>query len=144
MLPTLVDGLPDRAGWVFEPKWDGWRCLAVVDDGRVDLRSRRAVDLGPYFPEFARTLHPLAGRRAVLDGEIVVMRHGRPDFDAIFGRLAARRLSDWASRTSPGTFVAFDLLELDGRTVVDEPYRARQCLPAGRVGLVDERPAVQL
>ena len=37
MLPTLVDGLPDRAGWVFEPKWEGWRCLAVVDDGRVDL-----------------------------------------------------------------------------------------------------------
>jgi hypothetical protein len=37
MLPTLVDGLPDRAGWVFEPKWDGWRCLAVVDDRGLDL-----------------------------------------------------------------------------------------------------------
>jgi bifunctional non-homologous end joining protein LigD len=126
MLPTLVDGLPDRAGWVFEPKWDGWRCLAVIDHGRVDLRSRRAVDLGPYFPELSRTLHPLAGRRAVLDGEIVVLRHGRPDFDAISGRLAARRLADWAAHTSPATFVAFDLLELDGRTVVDEPYRARR------------------
>jgi len=68
----------------------------------------------------------LAGRRAVLDGEIVVLRHGRPDFDAISGRLAARRLADWAAHTSPATFVAFDLLELDGRTVVDEPYRARR------------------
>jgi bifunctional non-homologous end joining protein LigD len=125
MLPTLVDGLPDRAGWVFEPKWDGWRCLAVVDDGQADLRSRRAVDLGPYFPELSQTLHPLAGRRIVLDGEIVVLRDGRPDFDAISGRLAARRLSDWASRTSPATFVAFDLLELDGRALVDEPYTAR-------------------
>jgi bifunctional non-homologous end joining protein LigD len=125
MLPTLVDGLPDRAGWVFEPKWDGWRCLAVVDDGRVDMRSRKAVDLGPYFPELSQPLHPLAGRRAVLDGEIVVLRHGRPDFDAISGRLAVRRLSDWAAQTSPATFVAFDLLELDGRWLVDEPYTAR-------------------
>jgi ATP-dependent DNA ligase len=49
MLPTLVDGLPNRAGWVFEPKWDGWRCLAGVEDGRVELRSRRGVDLAPYF-----------------------------------------------------------------------------------------------
>jgi bifunctional non-homologous end joining protein LigD len=126
MLPSLVDGLPDRAGWVFEPKWDGWRCLAILDDGSVDLRSRRAVDLGPYFPELSRTLHPLAGRRAVLDGEIVVLRNGRPDFDAISGRLAARRLSDWAARTSPATFVAFDLLELDGRTLVDEPHTVRR------------------
>jgi bifunctional non-homologous end joining protein LigD len=126
MLPTLVDGLPDRAGWVFEPKWDGWRCLAVVDDRRVDLRSRRAVDLAPYFPELTRTLHPLAGRRAVLDGEIVVLRHGRPDFDAISGRLTARRLADWAAHKSPATFVAFDVLELDGRSLVDEPYTARR------------------
>jgi hypothetical protein len=75
MLPTLVDGLPDRAGWVFEPKWDGWRCVAVVDHGRVDLRSRRAVDLAPYFPELTQTIHPLAGRRAALDG---VGRYPRP------------------------------------------------------------------
>jgi ATP-dependent DNA ligase len=126
MLPTLVDGLPDRAGWVFEPKWDGWRCVAVVDDGRVDLRSRRAVHLAPYFPELTQTIHPLAGRRVVLDGEVVVLRHGRPDFDAVSGRLSARRLADWASRTSPATFVAFDLIELDGRTLVDEPYTARR------------------
>jgi bifunctional non-homologous end joining protein LigD len=131
MLPTLVEGLPDRAGWVFEPKWDGWRCLAVIDDGRVDLRSRRAVDLAPYFPELSQTKHPLAGRRAVLDGEIVVLRHGRPDFDAISGRLATRRLSDWAARSSPATFVAFDLLELEGRPLVDEPYTARREALAG-------------
>jgi hypothetical protein len=48
MLPTLVGGLPDRGGWVLGPEWDGGRCFAVVDDGRVCLRSRRAVDLGPY------------------------------------------------------------------------------------------------
>jgi bifunctional non-homologous end joining protein LigD len=130
MLPTRLDGLPDRTGWVFEPKWDGWRCLAIVDGGRVDIRSRRAVDLGPYFPELVQTLHPLAGR-AALDGEIVVLRHGRPDFDAISGRLAPRRMSDWAARTSPATFVTFDLLELDGRTLVDVPYTARREALAG-------------
>jgi bifunctional non-homologous end joining protein LigD len=126
MLPTLVDGLPRRSGWAYEPKWDGWRCLAVVGDGMVDLRSRKATDLAPYFPELLRPLAALAGRRAVLDGEVVVLRNGRPDFDAISGRLAARRLADMAARTSPATFVAFDLLELDGRVLADEAYAARK------------------
>jgi hypothetical protein len=83
MLPTLVDGLPRREGWRYEPKWDGWRAIAVVDGGRVDLRSRRATDLAPYFPELLRPPVALADRRAVLDGEVVVLRDGRPDFDAI-------------------------------------------------------------
>ena len=82
-----MDGLADRAGWTFEPKWDGWRCLAIVDEETVDLRSRRAVDLAPWFPELTRPPVALDGRRAVLDGEIVVLRDGRPDFDAISGRL---------------------------------------------------------
>jgi bifunctional non-homologous end joining protein LigD len=126
MLPTLVEGLPRREGWRYEPKWDGWRCLAVVEDGRVDLRSRRATDLAPYFPELVRLPVGLAGRRAVLDGEVVVLRNGRPDFDAISGRLAARRLAGWAAHTSPAALVAFDLLELDGQVLVDEPYAARR------------------
>jgi bifunctional non-homologous end joining protein LigD len=67
----------------------------------------------------------------VLNGEIVVLRHGRPDFDAISGRLAARRLSDWAARTNPATFVAFDLLELDRGSLVDEPYIVRRGALAG-------------
>ena len=126
MLPTLVDGLPTRDGWCYEPKWDGWRCVAVVGDGRVDLRSRRATDLAPYFPELTRPPVALAGRRAVLDGEVVVQRDGRPDFDAISGRLTTRRLADWAAHESPATFVAFDLLELDGLVLADEPYTARR------------------
>src|ERR1700730_7266118 len=125
MLPTLVDGLPERTGWVFEPKWDGWRCIAVIDDGRVDLRSRRAVDLAPYFPELIWPPASSAGQ-AVLDGEVVVLRNGRLDFDAISGRLAARRLTDWAARVSPATFVAFDVLELDGHVLADQPYAARR------------------
>jgi bifunctional non-homologous end joining protein LigD len=126
MLPTLVDGLPHRVGWVYEPKWDGWRCLAVVADGRVDLRSRKATDLAPYFPELVRPPVALAGRRAVLDGEVVVLRDGRPDFDAISGRLTAHRLADWAAHTNPATFVAFDLLELDSQVLADLPYTARR------------------
>jgi bifunctional non-homologous end joining protein LigD len=126
MLPTLVDGLPRRDGWRYEPKWDGWRAIAVVDEGRVDLRSRRATDLAPYFPELLRPSVALAGRRAVLDGEVVVLRDGRPDFDAISGRLAARRLAGWAAHRSPATFVAFDVLELDGHVLADEAYTARR------------------
>jgi bifunctional non-homologous end joining protein LigD len=126
MLPTLVDGLPRRDGWRFEPKWDGWRCLAVVDDGRVDLRSRKATDLAPYFPELLRPPPALAGRTAVLDGEVVVLRNGRPDFDAISGRLATRRLADWAAHVDPATFVAFDVIELDGRVLAGEPYSTRR------------------
>jgi len=131
MLPTLVDGLPARDGWRFEPKWDGWRCLAVVDDGSVDLRSRKATDLAPYFPELVRPPVALAGRRAVLDGEVVVLRNGRPDFDAISGRLATRRLANWAAHKSPATFVAFDLLELEGRALADELYTARRSVLEG-------------
>jgi len=141
MLPTLVDGLPQRAGWVYEPKWDGWRCLAVVDNGRVDLRSRKATDLAPYFPELTRPPVALASRRAVLDGEVVVLRHGRPDFDAISGRLTSRRLADWAAHTNPATFVAFDLLELDGQVLADEPYTARRAALEG-LGLDGLRWAV--
>jgi len=126
MLPTLVEQLPRRDGWRYEPKWDGFRCLAVIADGQVDLRSRRATELMPYFPELARPPSTLEGRHTVLDGEIVVLREGRPDFDAISGRLAARRLASWAAHTSPATFVAFDLLEVDGRVVTDEPYQARR------------------
>jgi bifunctional non-homologous end joining protein LigD len=126
MLPTLVDGLPRRTGWVYEPKWDGWRCLAVAGDNRVDLRSRKATDLAPYFPELTPPPSALVGRRAVLDGEVVVLRNGRPDFDAISGRLVARRLADWAAHARPATFVAFDVLELDGRVLADEPYAARR------------------
>src|SRR5579872_5160313 len=110
MLPTLVEHLPDRATWRYEPKWDGWRALAVISDAGVELRSRRATELALYFPELTRPPVALAGRSAVLDGEIVVLRDGRPDFDAISGRLASGRLAGWASRVSPATFVAFDLL----------------------------------
>jgi len=92
----------------------------------VDLRSRRAVDLAPWFPELTRPPAALAGRRAVLDGEIVVLRDGRPDFDAISGRLAARRLAGWAAHLRPATFVAFDLLEVDRRRLADQPYAARR------------------
>jgi len=86
MLHTLVDGLTERAGWAFEPKWDGWRCLAIVDEAAVDLRIRRGVDLAPWFPELTRPPAALDVGRAVLDGEIVVLRDGRSDFDAISGR----------------------------------------------------------
>jgi bifunctional non-homologous end joining protein LigD len=126
MLPTLVDGLPRRQGWRFEPKWDGWRALAVVEDGRVDLRSRRGTDLAPHLPELLRPPVALSARRALLDGEVVVLRNGRPDFDAISGRLATRRLAGWAAHTDPATFVAFDILELDGKQLAEEPYTSRR------------------
>jgi hypothetical protein len=78
----------------------------VAVPGRHRPRSRRPTQRagrrpGAVLPGADADHPPLAGRRAVLDGEIVVLRHGRPDFDAISGRLAARRLADWAARTSP-------------------------------------------
>jgi bifunctional non-homologous end joining protein LigD len=117
---------PACAGWVYEPKWVGWQCLAVVGEGRVDVRGRKATDLPPYFPELIRPPVAIAGRRAVLDGEVVGLRNGCPGFDAISGRLAARRPADMAARTSPATFVAFDLRELDGHVLADAPYTARR------------------
>ncbi|WP_228082982.1 non-homologous end-joining DNA ligase [Streptomyces profundus] len=140
-----VDGPPPSGAWGYEWKWDGYRCcLRAAPDGTVRLTSRNGNDLTPTYPEVGR-LAPelLAGRSAVLDGEIVVLgADGGPDFGRLQRRHQRRHPSAALLAEIPVTFFAFDLLLLAGERLLAEPYRRRRALleglppdPSGRVAV---------
>jgi ATP-dependent DNA ligase len=108
MLAALQRELP-LGRYLYEPKWDGLRCLAFVDGGNVELQSRNGRPLGRYFPEIVAALLEL-GRDVVLDGELVIVRDSGFDFAALLNRThpAASRVA-MLSRTTPATLIAFDM-----------------------------------
>jgi ATP-dependent DNA ligase len=126
VLPQLAKtarALPTGSGWVYEPKWDGFRSIAFVDDGEVYLQSRNGRPLSRYFPE----LRFPAGRY-VLDGEIVLFdAQGRQDFDALGQRIhpATSRINMLAEKT-PTRFIAFDLLAEGDELLLDRPQSERR------------------
>ena len=126
MLATLVRELPAGDGLYYEPKWDGFRCLAFVDEGGVDMRSRHGRPLARYFPEVAGPLASL-GRDFVLDGEVVVPAGDRLDFSALLQRLhpAASRV-ELLSRETPAAFVAFDVVVAGGADVTGRGFGERR------------------
>ncbi|MDQ6847635.1 MAG: DNA ligase D [Candidatus Dormibacteraeota bacterium] len=129
MLATTVDRAFSREGWFFELKWDGVRALAAVDDGRVRLVGRSGRDETSRYPELAALGHALRGHSAVVDGEIVVMNDdGRPSFERLQSRINVVRDSDVrrAMRDNPATYVAFDILRLDGRDLMQTSLRIRK------------------
>jgi ATP-dependent DNA ligase len=121
MLAKLAHELPDGAGWLFEPKWDGFRAIVFRDGARVYLQSRDLKPLDRYFPELLAPLRAALPERCVVDGEIVIATDDGLDFDSLQMRLhpAASRVAKLAAET-PSSFVAFDLLA-EG----DEDLRAR-------------------
>jgi ATP-dependent DNA ligase len=115
--------LPDGEGWLYEPKWDGFRAIAFVDGDDVLVQSRNGKPLGRYFPE----LRFPAGRY-VLDGELVIRTpSGGEDFEALQERIhpAASRVAMLAE-TTPATYVAFDILALDDESLLDRPFAERR------------------
>ena len=120
MLAKPSSGLPDGDGWLFEPKWDGFRALVFRDGDEVLTQSRDLKPLDRYFPELAAPLRSALPDRCVLDGEVVISRDGRLDFDALLLRIhpAESRVRMLAA-ASPASFVAWDLLALG-----DEDLRA--------------------
>jgi ATP-dependent DNA ligase len=125
MLARLARELP-AGDWLYEPKWDGFRCLASVRGGGVDLRSRHGRPFARYFPELVAALASL-GRDCVLDGEVVVVGGGAFDFAALLARLhpAASRVERLAGET-PATFIAFDLLADGADDLAAAPFRERR------------------
>lgn len=122
-----MDALPEGPGWQFEPKWDGFRCLAFCD-GTIDLRARSGKPLGRYFPEMLEALAPLARERVVLDGELVIPQGDSLSFEALQMRLhpAASRVRMLAGQT-PAILILFDMLVAPGGTsLVDMPLRERR------------------
>ena len=111
MLSKRIDELPAEGEWIFEPKWDGFRSLIFLDGGETLIQSREEKPLNRYFPELVDTLRAQLGVRCVLDGEIVIARDGRLDFDALQLRLhpATSRVK-LLSQQIPASVVFFDLL----------------------------------
>lgn len=127
MEARAVEHLPEDEGWQFEPKWDGFRCLAVRDGDAVELRARSGKPLARYFPEMLAALRELPVTRFVLDGELAVPQGDTLSFDALQARLhpaesRIRRLS----RETPSRLILFDCLSVDGAWIGDAPLRARR------------------
>jgi len=134
MLAQLVRELPE-GDYIYEPKWDGFRCLAGRDGAGVDLRSRHGRPLGRYFPELTEALARLPSEPWVLDGEILVMVDGAFDFAALMQRLhpAASRVRELSQRT-PAIYVAFDLACADGEELLHSPFAERRDRLVGLAG----------
>ena len=111
MEAETIDELPDGDIWAYEPKWDGFRCLAFRDGDAIELRSKANKPLARYFPDIVAALKQLGATRFVLDGEIVIPFEDRLSFEQLLMRIhpAASRVQKLA-HTTPGVFVAFDML----------------------------------
>lgn len=128
MEPVPHPGADDDPAWSAEVKWDGVRCIALVEGGRVRLWSRRLRERTDRFPELQALAGQLPPGRAVLDGELVVFREGRPSFPAVLqrdlvqGEGAARRRAE----REPAVYMVFDLVEQGGRELASWPLERRQ------------------
>ena len=128
MEAKLVDALPVGGEWQYEPKWDGFRCLAFRDGDSIDLMSKAGKPLARYFPELVETLRAVKAKRFVLDGEIVIPRDGTLSFDELLLRIhpAKSRIAK-LSVESPATLIVFDLLvDAKGTSLVKQPLADRR------------------
>jgi bifunctional non-homologous end joining protein LigD len=127
MKATLIDAAFDDDRFIFEPKWDGVRTLAVCAD-RTVLMSRNHNDVTSCYPEFEKLHDRLVCIDAIVDGEIVAMQKGRPSFERLQSRinLSNPRDIERAMKATPVTFVAFDVLYVDGRSLLSTPLEDRK------------------
>jgi ATP-dependent DNA ligase len=127
MEALLAAELPDGDGWQFEPKWDGFRCLARRDGAEVTLTSKSGKPLGRYFPDVVAMLGKLEADEFLLDGELIIPVGDALSFDSLQLRLhpAESRVRKLAAE-HPAELMAFDLLELDGKPLTDLPLSERR------------------
>ena len=152
MLAKPAGAIPDGDGWLYEPKWDGFRALVFRDGPELLVQSRDLKPLDRYFPELREPLLAALPERAVVDGEIVIAGEHGLDFDALLLRIhpAASRVALLASQ-SPASFVAWDLLALGGRDLRGARFEERRAalaaslreIPAGRPSQVSLTPATR-
>jgi len=128
MLARTGDLPKDDDRWAYEIKWDGVRAIGYAEGGRLRLDARTGRDITPRYPELRELGRALAGREAILDGEVVAFDGGRPSFQKLQGRMhltsehAVRRLS----QSDPVSYIVFDLLWLDGRSLMELEYVERR------------------
>jgi ATP-dependent DNA ligase len=128
MEAKTADAIPAGSGWQYEPKWDGFRCLAFRSGRTVALQSKAGQPLARYFPELVAALRGLKPQRFVLDGEIVIEHQGRLSFDELLMRIhPARSRIEKLAKETPCTYLVFDLLvDSDGRVLIELPLRERR------------------
>jgi ATP-dependent DNA ligase len=148
MLAKPVSKIPDDPGMTFEPKWDGYRCIIFRDGDEVELASRGGKSLTRYFPDVVTQALKQLPPRSVIDCELIVVRRDRGrlprlDFDLLGQRIhpAASRVTKLSVET-PADIIAFDLLALDDRALMDQPYAQRRALLAQALAHVE--PPVHL
>ena len=127
MLSKAAEALPQGEGWLFEPKWDGFRTLVFRDGGELLLQSRDLKPMNRYFPELTEPLLAALPERCVLDGEVVIVGQGGLDFEALLLRIhpAASRVKLLASQM-PSSFVAWDLLAIGDEDLRERPLEQRR------------------
>src|SRR5580765_3848652 len=127
MLPTLAEAIPAGGDFLFEPKWDGFRAIVFRGASDLYIQSRELKPLDRYFPELHDALIDRLPPGCVVDGEIVIATAHGLDFDALQLRLhpAASRVAKLA-KECPSAFVAFDLLAVDGESIMDRPQSSRR------------------
>jgi len=143
MLAKIAEELPAAEGFIFEPKWDGFRAIVFRTGDEVFIQSRDGKPLNRYFPELERALIERLPKGCVLDGEIVVAGADGLDFDALQQRLhpAASRVAKLAQST-PAAFVAFDLLAAGGKSTTQLPQSERRVRLERLIGSI--KPPVHL
>lgn len=111
MEALLVNEIPTGENWQYEPKWDGFRCLAFRDGDTVELQSKSGQSLGRYFPEIVTAIAKIKATQFVIDGELIITLNGDPSFDALLQRIhpAASRVTK-LSKETPARLIVFDLL----------------------------------
>jgi ATP-dependent DNA ligase len=128
MEAKLVDALPEEPGWQFEPKWDGFRCLAFRAGDEVELRAKSGKPLTRFFPEMVEAVRALPARRLALDGELAIAVDGDLSFEALQMRLhpAESRVRK-LSQEQPAMLILFDcLMAPDGERLVEQPLSLRR------------------
>jgi len=120
----------DDVNYLFEIKWDGERCIAYLDPkAGTELRNKRNVKMLPKVPELSE-IHKQVTKRCILDGELMVLKDGKPDFFEIQRRslMSNRFRIELAAKQYPATFIAYDILYLDGKDVTLQPLEQRKAL----------------
>jgi len=132
MEAMLAAELPEGEGWQYEPKWDGFRCIARRDGDKVEMTSRSGKPLGRYFPEVLEMLGRVKERRFTLDGELIIPIEDRLDFEALQMRLhpADSRVRKLA-RETPAQLMLFDVLKIGSKSFDGKPLSERRAALEG-------------
>ncbi len=127
MLAKATKTVPRAAGLYYEPKWDGFRCIVFRDGDEIELGSRNERPMTRYFPELVTALADALPERCVVDGEIVVRREGRLEFEVLQQRIhPAKSRVDLLAAQTPASFIAFDLLAEGDESLLDTPFQQRR------------------